>query len=137
MKLIIIFKIILGIIFLKSSFNKLKKPYQFYKAIEDYKFIHNKFLLYIVPLLIVIEQVLSLCLILPVNPLAFLILGIILQSFYVFFLLLNIGKNFKNNCQCFSLNAPGMVTTKNISINIALLISIILTYGWLLRLENG
>ncbi|MGR5903690.1 hypothetical protein ACT7DQ_22315 [Bacillus cereus] len=47
----------------------------------------------------------SLCLILPVNPLAFLILGIILQSFYVFLLLLNIGKNFKNNCQCFSLNA--------------------------------
>lgn len=137
MKLILIIKFILGIIFLKSSWNKAKKPYLFYKAIEDYRFIQNKFLVFIVPLLIVSEQILSFCLILPVNPILFLLFGIVLQSFYIGLMLINIGGKFQSNCNCFSLNAPGMVTTKNICINILLLISIILTYGWIIRISNA
>ncbi|PFN00482.1 MauE/DoxX family redox-associated membrane protein [Bacillus cereus] len=129
-----VFKIVLGIIFLKSSLTKVKKIYQFYKAIEDYRFIKQKLLIFVVPLLIVIENMLALCLIFPVNPVLFLILGASLQLFYIVLLFFNTGKNFTNNCQCFSLNAPGNVTGKNISVNVLLLISIVLIYGWLINI---
>ncbi|MFP7416617.1 MauE/DoxX family redox-associated membrane protein [Priestia filamentosa] len=134
MILITIFKILLGFIFLKSSLVKMKKPYQFYKALEDYNLINNnKILLILTTLLIVTEQTVALCLILPLKPLIFLCLGVTLQLFYIIILFLNLGGKFKNNCECFTLNVPASVTTKSISINVFLLLSIFLIYGWLIR----
>ncbi|MGF7071670.1 hypothetical protein JOD89_005808 [Priestia megaterium] len=134
MILINICKILLGIVFLKSSFIKTKKPYQFYKALEDYNFFKKSNLLLVLStFLIVLEQLLCIFLILPSNPIIFLSLGISLQLFYIFLLFLNLGRDFKNNCECFSLNAPAVVTGKNISINIFLLISIFIIYGCLIR----
>lgn len=134
MILINICKILLGIVFLKSSFIKTKKPYQFYKALDDYNFLKNsKLLIVLSTCLIVLEQLLCITLILPANPIIFLSLGVLVQVFYVTLLFLNIGRDFKNNCECFSLNTPAVVTGKNISINIFLLISILIMYGFLIR----
>ncbi|WP_353895335.1 MauE/DoxX family redox-associated membrane protein [Priestia megaterium] len=134
MILINIFKILLGIIFLKSSVIKTKKPYQFYKAFEDYKFLKNsKLLLIFTTLLIVLEQLLCIFLIIPSKPIIFFSLGVLVQLFYILLLFLNLGRDFKNNCECFSLNAPAVVTGRNISINIFLLISIFIIYGCLIR----
>ncbi|WP_367998799.1 MauE/DoxX family redox-associated membrane protein [Priestia megaterium] len=134
MILINICKILLGIVFLKSSFIKTKKPYQFYKALGDYNFLKNsKLLIGLSTCLIVLEQLLCIFLILPSKPIIFFSLGLLVQLFYVTLLFSNIGRNFKNNCECFSLNAPAVVTGKNISINIFLLISIFIIYGFLIR----
>lgn len=134
MILINICKILLGIVFLKSSFIKTKKPYQFYKALHDYNFLKSsKLLIGLATCLIVLEQLLCIFLILPSKPIIFFSLGLLVQLFYVTLLFLNIGRNFKDNCECFSLNAPAVVTGKNISINIFLLISIFIIYGFLIR----
>ncbi|MFE0301166.1 MauE/DoxX family redox-associated membrane protein [Priestia megaterium] len=134
MILINICKILLGVVFLKSSLTKTKKPYQFYKALEDYKFLKNsKLLLILATSLIVLEQLLCIFLILPSKPIIFFGLGVLVQTFYIVLLLLNLGRNFKNNCECFSLNAPAVVTGRNISVNIFLLISIFVIYGCLIR----
>lgn len=129
-----IVKVLIGVIYLKSSLIKIKKPFQFYKAINGFKMkIHKGILIHLVVILITSEFVLAFCLILPLKSIMFFCLGIGLQIFYLIILYLNLGKHIKDNCDCFSLNAPSTVNIKNIIINLSLLLLIIFLYSWFIR----
>lgn len=122
--------IFLGIIYLKSSFTKIKKPYLYYMAIKNYNLIRSETLLIIItPLLIVLELSLALLLISTVFQKSALIIGILFQSFILYLILTNMNKEYKNNCNCFPLNTPKKITTKELIINIILLFLIIVVYG--------
>ncbi|WP_375163081.1 MauE/DoxX family redox-associated membrane protein [Paenibacillus sp. SC116] len=135
--LLIIVKIgyvILGIVYLKSSMTKLKKPFMFYIALEEYNVIKNKKLLIVfTPFLIVCELVLSLLLVTTIFPKSMLILGVFIQFFYILIMLINMNKEFSMNCNCFALNVPKKLSTKKLLTNIYLLISIVLLYGLEIR----
>ncbi|MFP3793743.1 MauE/DoxX family redox-associated membrane protein [Bacillus subtilis] len=124
-----VFYVIIGVIFLKSSLSKIKRPMNFYYAIMDYKIITKKRIAdLVVPFLVSLEFLLA-CLLITAASVSSLIIGISIQLFYVFLILSNINKEFKNNCGCFGFNTPRVPTLKHFSMNIFLLISIIILYG--------
>lgn len=127
--------ITIGLIFLKSSINKINKSFLYYIALEDYNIIKNKKILKIIAaVLISLELLLAVALIVTVYPVLSLIIGIFIQTMYITFLIVNINKKFNNNCGCFGLNTPKEITMKNLAINILILVSIVMTYGIEIRL---
>ncbi|ANC18179.1 MULTISPECIES: MauE/DoxX family redox-associated membrane protein [Bacillus] len=127
--------VILGLIFLKSVRTKVKKPFAYYMAMKDYQIVKKeKSLNVITSLLIALELFLALLLITTIYSNIVLIIGLIIQVFYILLIVININKEFINNCGCFSLNMPKKVTTKNLAVNIILLLSIVLIYGCEIRL---
>ncbi|HDR7913831.1 MauE/DoxX family redox-associated membrane protein [Bacillus sp. FSL E2-8895] len=127
--------ITIGLIFLKSSINKINKSFLYYIALEDYNIIKNKNILKIIAaVLISLELLLAVALIVTVYPELSLIIGIFIQTMYITFLIVNINKKFNNNCGCFGLNTPKEITMKNLAINILILVSIVMTYGIEIRL---
>ncbi|KOY83251.1 hypothetical protein I6G82_05730 [Lysinibacillus macroides] len=105
----------LGLLFLKSSISKLRKPYQLYLAFESYNFFkEQKILRIVVSFFLSLEVILSLGLLYPVNLKIILSLGIFLQSIYLLIMIMNINKSFSNNCGCFPLNVPKEVSLKNL-----------------------
>ncbi|MGM1034808.1 MAG: MauE/DoxX family redox-associated membrane protein [Bacillota bacterium] len=126
---------ILGIIFLKNSLFKVKKPLQYLIAMKEYQLINKfRFLYLLIPLLIALEFVLSLILISTIFPVLSLVIGGILQIFYIILIIFNINRKFEKNCGCFGFNVPNNVTTKSLSINAALFLSIVIIYGIEIRM---
>ncbi|AUB63521.1 MULTISPECIES: MauE/DoxX family redox-associated membrane protein [Bacillus cereus group] len=127
--------ITIGLIFLKSSMNKINKSFLYYIALEDYEIIKNKRMLKIIAaFLISLELLLAIVLIVTVYPDLSLAIGIFIQTLYIIFLIININKKFNNNCGCFGLNTPKEITIKNLAINILILVAIVMTYGIEIRL---
>ncbi|MGY3312017.1 hypothetical protein ACV242_000513 [Peribacillus simplex] len=126
---------ILGIIFLKNSLFKVQKPLQYLIAMKEYQLINKfRFLYLLIPLLIALEFVLSLILISTIFPVLSLVIGGILQIFYIILIIFNINRKFEKNCGCFGFNVPNKVTTKSLSINTALFLSIVIIYGIEIRM---
>ena len=121
--------VIIGFVILKSSLAKMKKPMDFYYAMMDYKLINNStFSELVVPLLIAGEFLLA-CLLISAFSGPALIIGTIIQLFYIFLILLNINKESDNNCGCFGFHTPKVPTLKHFSVNVILLFSIICLFG--------
>lgn len=122
--------ILLGILFLKSSISKLKKPYQFYLALESYSlFRRKKALKIILPFFLSLEIILSIGLLYPFDLQMILIAGMFLQFVYLLIMVMDINKNFSDNCGCFALNVPKEVSIKNVLTNLLILFIFVVLFG--------
>ena len=105
----------------KQYVKKIEKKVVFYKNIEELNISKSKKInLIITSLLLTIEVTIIISLIYwPYRNLG-IILGIILQMFYLIILIKNFNKEFKNNCNCYN-NIPKNVDIRSVANNILIM----------------
>lgn len=136
--ILIFFNILIGIIYLKSGVTKSRKIYQFNIAMKDYKLFDDKYLKIFIPFIIALEICIAIGYLTLNNHISLFVISLLFQLFYILILFKNNNKEFKNNCNCFSLNAPQKVKTRNIATNVFLFVLIIITFRFALQIPiNG
>lgn len=123
MKLIIstILSISLVLIIYKSFIKKLERKLLFLKNIEEIKLSNSKIINLLISTLILTSEILVISMIISwiYRNIAILI-GLLIQIFYLIILILNYNKEFKNNCNCYS-SIPKKVNMKSLFNNITII----------------
>lgn len=122
--------IVIGFVFLKSNFTKIKKPILYYYAIKSYNLTTNRLLVgTISSILISAEALLALLLLTTVFSKAILIMMVLHQGFYLFIIIKNLHKEFEGNCGCFPLNTPKHVTINSFMNNLAFIFIVFILFS--------
>ena len=126
--------ICIGLYNLKGAISKMKKPMLFIKALEGYAPIKQINIMVLFSSVIITTELLTaLLMISVVFMLEGLILFIFVQAYYLINLVMNINKNFVDNCGCFGVSIPATVTFKELSKNLLLFLLLILLLGIMIR----
>jgi hypothetical protein len=114
--------IVLAIIFYKSSTQKLKNAYGFYRIVsEEYKLISKPKAAVLSPLLAAIEFIVVIWLLTPWMQVFGFIMVVCLQVLFLAVLIPRKGDVLKYGCGCFGLNTPKEITSRDIVRNSAIL----------------
>ncbi|WP_409344800.1 MauE/DoxX family redox-associated membrane protein [Paenibacillus sp. MBLB4367] len=110
------------LIYYKSGVLKLRNPYAFVQIVNDYKILKWNKVIFVAPLLSVIEVLVAFWIIVPQTRLFGVFFGSILQIIFIGVLYKNLGRKFVRGCGCFELNVPKEIKVKNLLLNFSLLI---------------
>ncbi len=117
-----IFSILLALLFYKNAMKKKHHIFSFYKSMSEYRFFKEGLALRVISsLLITCDFVIALVILIPIYRPAISLLGIAIQLFYFFIMIINYNLYSDNNCGCFIINTPYSVSFKDITINLSIM----------------
>lgn len=120
-------KILLTLFYAKSGIKKSLKIYDFYESIKAYNmlFLKSKF---IVVLLVTLELLIVIFLLTSIDDIIYFMVGILLQSIYLYMQIKRIGVYNETTCNCFDISVPSTVTIQSITINLGVFVMLVTLY---------
>lgn len=118
----IIFRITIALIIYKSFIKKIQRKFLFFKNIEEIHISKNQTINILITTTILISEIsiITIIIILWNYRNIAIIIGVILQMFYLGVLIKNYNIEFENNCNCYS-NIPKRADFKSICENIKMI----------------
>lgn len=120
----------MAVIYYKSSTQKLRNAYGFYRIVTgDYKLTNKKKASVLSPFLASIELITALWLVVPWMQVFGFMMVACLQILFLFVLIPRKGLVLKNGCGCFGLNTPKEITSRDLVNNSAILSVVLIFIG--------
>lgn len=127
-KIIFLFRVIVGFVFIFASIHKIADPESFAKSIENYRVLPIFFINVVAITIPWIELIIGLFLIFGVLIKASSFITAFLMAFFSILVLLTIIRGIDISCGCFSSNTPNPIGWQKFFENIALFILSLLVY---------